>query len=628
MALFYTRGWVSTKGTHANNFTAGQDLLEFTWVKETFDGSNIVVEALPGDVFLGFVIQPKGALFGEKVDILLGEWRFNGGSSSSEVAVVPGCPTVTDDTNAGFFVGSLWFDTTRQSLYVCVDPTAGAAIWVPETHFHLDTVAPTVNDDVTNCYFNGFYWYDTVLGQFWLCIDDTAGAAVWVQITGITDVVIGNTLHVAVNGNDGTALPDSLVNKYLTIQAAHAASGPTDTIIIWPGTYTLPSSLAIDGTTATRFYAHTGVAIITPPIGNPAFNISPSVNFTFHGNAVFLVRSDIFKNISPLDDICRIDFQADICGQFGVTGFIGDITSMRGHIKVNTATDLAILCEGWCDIEFAINKCEFTGAAIMRIGNISDNNGLTYNTTYGTSRFQLTGRDSRYAYISGAYGPGFGEGVFTSGVGGTRNDRKVKICADVYAFDAAGFNINEGTWTWEGSGYADKDPLPTNDLYPFLLFNNTENVDFYFEHKMGSINSDLDNTILHMLNNGTVKLAGNYYSLSETYPLIKFDQAPLAGSRLILSGNYKTAGAIHVMEFNDLGLATPFLPVFGEATVECLDSTVFIESTSGIPMNIYVEHSLVTRTNYNAVIFTDLSVGNRHYVDRNFTNYIPNEHLR
>lgn len=38
-------------------------------------------------------------------------------------------PAVDDDINDGYNVGSLWFDITSGMLFICVDPSAGAAVW-------------------------------------------------------------------------------------------------------------------------------------------------------------------------------------------------------------------------------------------------------------------------------------------------------------------------------------------------------------------------------------------------------------------------------------------------------------------------------------------------------------------
>jgi hypothetical protein len=46
-----------------------------------------------------------------------------------QVQVTAGAPSVTDDTAAGYAVGSEWFDTTGKKHYTCTDATNGAAVW-------------------------------------------------------------------------------------------------------------------------------------------------------------------------------------------------------------------------------------------------------------------------------------------------------------------------------------------------------------------------------------------------------------------------------------------------------------------------------------------------------------------
>jgi hypothetical protein len=38
-------------------------------------------------------------------------------------------PGVTDDGDAGWRIGSRWYDLTNDNEYVCLDITAGAAVW-------------------------------------------------------------------------------------------------------------------------------------------------------------------------------------------------------------------------------------------------------------------------------------------------------------------------------------------------------------------------------------------------------------------------------------------------------------------------------------------------------------------
>ena len=44
-----------------------------------------------------------------------------------------GAPHVNDDESIGYQVGSQWIDTVRKAHYVCVDATAGAAVWKVST---------------------------------------------------------------------------------------------------------------------------------------------------------------------------------------------------------------------------------------------------------------------------------------------------------------------------------------------------------------------------------------------------------------------------------------------------------------------------------------------------------------
>jgi hypothetical protein len=48
-------------------------------------------------------------------------------------------PTVNDDTNDGYDVGSMWLNTTRRVLWTCISAASGAAVWniVSPTEIHL-----------------------------------------------------------------------------------------------------------------------------------------------------------------------------------------------------------------------------------------------------------------------------------------------------------------------------------------------------------------------------------------------------------------------------------------------------------------------------------------------------------
>jgi len=99
-------------------------------------------------------------------------------------------PTVADDTTAGYSVGSRWVDTAAGNSYACVDATAGAAVWKQTSNLQDNlaaVVAPTVTDDSAAGYAVGSTWIDTVLGIPYICTDSTAGAAVWKATLSVGD---------------------------------------------------------------------------------------------------------------------------------------------------------------------------------------------------------------------------------------------------------------------------------------------------------------------------------------------------------------------------------------------------------------------------------------------------------
>lgn len=101
-------------------------------------------------------------------------------------------PTVNDDTGAGYGVGSAWVNTTTDTAFVCLDASSGAAVWdqisLVAKYNTSATVAPTVNDDSGSGYSPGSLWVDVTADRAYICLDASAGAAVWSRV----DPVIQN----------------------------------------------------------------------------------------------------------------------------------------------------------------------------------------------------------------------------------------------------------------------------------------------------------------------------------------------------------------------------------------------------------------------------------------------------
>lgn len=109
-------------------------------------------------------------------------------------------PTVNEDSGDGYSVGSLWIDVTADAAYVCLDASAGAAVWlqvqdaadidpVATTKSNLAaSAAPAVTDDDGSGYGVGSVWIDTTNDAAYLCLDASTGAAVWLNIQGSGDL--------------------------------------------------------------------------------------------------------------------------------------------------------------------------------------------------------------------------------------------------------------------------------------------------------------------------------------------------------------------------------------------------------------------------------------------------------
>ena len=145
-------------------------------------------------------------------------------------------PAVGNDNTEGYGVGSFWIDVTGDEAYRCVDASTGAASWIETTleaselgtmalttHKLDGTVAPTANEDSGDGYTVGSIWIDITNDRAYLCIDPTATAAIWIEVgarhslsrtvSGTSDTLLasdnGKTIFFTNAGAIAVTLPDS-----------------------------------------------------------------------------------------------------------------------------------------------------------------------------------------------------------------------------------------------------------------------------------------------------------------------------------------------------------------------------------------------------------------------------------
>lgn len=96
-------------------------------------------------------------------------------------------PTVNDDVNSGYSVGSISHDITNDQVYICIDPTAGAAIWIKVSIVHAISGTPTTANNLSNGHKAGDIWINTsgTGAELYVCTASSLAAATWVSVSDV-----------------------------------------------------------------------------------------------------------------------------------------------------------------------------------------------------------------------------------------------------------------------------------------------------------------------------------------------------------------------------------------------------------------------------------------------------------
>jgi len=190
-------------------------------------------------------------------------------------------PAVGDDDADGYAVGSIWINTTAvpPRVFRCVNPATGAAVWRQFNQLNnmAAAAAPVVGDDDADGYDVGSVWYDTTADIAYICLDNATGAAVWRILA--TRQILENYQGAAANAT--LRVFRALVAGHITHAAAEtgtvAAAGESMTFDVQIGGATcLTGVITVDN----------GVAVDTPVAGV----IDPAVNAFAAGDLIYIVR--------------------------------------------------------------------------------------------------------------------------------------------------------------------------------------------------------------------------------------------------------------------------------------------------------------------------------------------------
>ena len=137
-------------------------------------------------------------------------------------AAVPVSGDITADNTGAFTIGA-----SKVLLSMINATTVLGKALIAVRHKFDATTAPTVNDDVTGDYGPGSFWGDETNDKAYVCLDGTAGAAVWTEITGagsgIANIVEDTTPQLG-GALDGQGFDlNNMGVAFLTEQAAAEA---------------------------------------------------------------------------------------------------------------------------------------------------------------------------------------------------------------------------------------------------------------------------------------------------------------------------------------------------------------------------------------------------------------------
>lgn len=113
------------------------------------------------------------------------------GAGQSEVIVVnnqysaTSDPLPSDDSAQGYRVGSMWYNTTDNKIFTCVNPV-NPAIWQESSdkvnNFN-GSVNPGSSNDETEGYSKGSIWFNATWDVVWICNFAGAGFASWLLLS-------------------------------------------------------------------------------------------------------------------------------------------------------------------------------------------------------------------------------------------------------------------------------------------------------------------------------------------------------------------------------------------------------------------------------------------------------------
>jgi hypothetical protein len=136
-------------------------------------------------------------------------------------------PAVTDDSGDGYSIGSLWFDTTNDRVYILIDASVGAAVWIVVNGPRVPGVISGTTYTVLASDHGQTYQCSNVAGCD-VTVPDTLPPGTTVAFYGTQDVVtFNNTSAVAFHASAF----DPETAEAFSVAVIHVSDDPTQYIL-------------------------------------------------------------------------------------------------------------------------------------------------------------------------------------------------------------------------------------------------------------------------------------------------------------------------------------------------------------------------------------------------------------
>ena len=155
-------------------------------------------------------------------DIGTNDTRITALEDAPRANIAATAPTVTDDINAGYSVGSVWVDITQNQAYILVDSAPGTAAWKQITNATNEIFVLAVSGSLVSL--NGTYAPG--------CIGPTYGGGSYKEVW----IFLGDTINTTTSEyptDNCTENPDLGVTIVSTLEATFELAGEPITILRW-----------------------------------------------------------------------------------------------------------------------------------------------------------------------------------------------------------------------------------------------------------------------------------------------------------------------------------------------------------------------------------------------------------